>query len=80
VTAGSDGRYSFWDKDVRTKLKQSEQLPMPITKCHINQAGNIFAYAIGYDWSKGHEGNVATNTPKILLHPCEEEMKPKQKK
>lgn len=80
VTIGSDGRYSFWDKDARTKLKQSEAFPLPITKCHINQAGNIFAYAIGYDWSKGHEGSLPTNFTKIYLHACEEEMKPRLKK
>jgi mRNA export factor len=51
-TVGSDGKYSYWDKDARTKLKGSDALPMPITKCHIHQAGNIMAYAIGYDWSK----------------------------
>jgi len=26
ATVGSDGRFSFWDKDARTKLKTSEQL------------------------------------------------------
>lgn len=25
----------------------------PITKCAFNARGEIFAYAIGYDWSKG---------------------------
>ena len=72
--------YSFWDKDARTKLKQSESFPMPITKCHIHQAGNIFAFAIGYDWSKGYDGSVSTNVTKIYLHACDEEMKPKAKK
>jgi mRNA export factor len=42
----------FWDKDARTKLKNSEQMQKQITKCHIHQSGNIFAYATGYDWSK----------------------------
>lgn len=51
-TVGSDGRFSFWDKDARTKLKTSEQLDLPITSCCFNAQGNIFAYASGYDWSK----------------------------
>ncbi|KAE9549554.1 hypothetical protein FO519_007234 [Halicephalobus sp. NKZ332] len=51
VTAGSDGRYTFWDKDARTKLKTSEKHQMPITKTAIHGAGEIFAYALGYDWS-----------------------------
>ncbi|CAB4064718.1 RAE1 [Lepeophtheirus salmonis] len=33
ATVGSDGRYSFWDKDARTKLKTSEPMDQPITKC-----------------------------------------------
>merc|ERR1712115_716681 len=33
ATVGSDGRYSFWDKDARTKLKTSEPMAQPITCC-----------------------------------------------
>lgn len=52
ATVGSDGRFSFWDKDARTKLKTSEQLDQPITACCFNNNGNIFAYSSSYDWSK----------------------------
>uniref|UniRef100_A0A8B9LHJ2 Rae1 protein homolog n=1 Tax=Astyanax mexicanus TaxID=7994 RepID=A0A8B9LHJ2_ASTMX len=52
ATVGSDGRFSFWDKDARTKLKTSEQLDQPITACCFNHNGNIFAYSSSYDWSK----------------------------
>lgn len=52
VTVGSDGTFSFWDKDARTKLKSSETIDQSITKCAFNYSGHIFAYAVGYDWSK----------------------------
>lgn len=52
VTVGSDGTFSFWDKDARTKLKSSELLDQSITKCAFSAGGHIFAYAVGYDWSK----------------------------
>jgi mRNA export factor len=52
ATVGGDGRFMFWDKDARTKLKNSEQMQKQITKSDIHQSGNIFAYATGYDWSK----------------------------
>lgn len=52
ATVGSDGSFSFWDKDARTKLKSSEMMEQSITKCAFNANGQIFAYAIGYDWSK----------------------------
>ena len=39
VTAGGDGRYSFWDKDARTKLKTSDlmQQQVRISIKSINQ-------------------------------------------
>lgn len=80
VTCGSDGKYSFWDKDARTRLKISDQFDQSLTRCSINSTGEIFAYALGYDWTKGHEySNPATNKSKIMFHPCYEDLKPKKK-
>lgn len=79
ATIGSDGKYSFWDKDARTRLKISDQFDAPMTRCSINSTGEIFAYATGYDWSKGHEYSNPNVKNKILLHHCSEEMKPKKK-
>lgn len=52
ATVGSDGTFSFWDKDARTKLKPSEPMDQSITCCAFNHNGQIFAYAVGYDWAK----------------------------
>lgn len=80
ATVGSDGRFSFWDKDARTKLKTSEPMEQPITCCCFNAGGEIFAYAISYDWSKGHEYYNPQKKNYIFLHPCFEELKPRNKK
>ena len=57
----------------------SEAMEQSITCCTINAGGDMFAYAVGYDWSKGHEFyNGGKNH--IFLHPCFEELKPRQKK
>jgi mRNA export factor len=81
ATVGSDGRFSFWDKDARTKLKTSEQLDQPISSCCFNATGNVFAYSSSYDWSKGHEGFDAQKMkPHIFLRSCFEELKQSQKK
>ena len=80
ATAGSDGRVSFWDKDSRTKLKTSDAMPHPVTCLSLHGSGQILAYAIGYDWSKGHEGNNPSQGGKIFLHPCDQDLKPKPKK
>ncbi|KAK0425450.1 hypothetical protein QR680_009209 [Steinernema hermaphroditum] len=81
ATCGSDGRFSYWDKDQRIKLKTFDALPNAITKCCIHDSGMMFAYAVGYDWSKGHEyHNTNSAGSKVFLHACNEEMKPRAKK
>lgn len=52
ATVGSDCKFSFWDKDARTKLKTSEGFDQPLTSCCFNPQGNVFCYATSYDWSK----------------------------
>lgn len=80
ATAGSDGKYSFWDKDARTKLKTSDACTQPITACCFNAEGSIFAYSIGYDWTKGHEYYNTNVKPAIYLRSCADELKPRTKK
>lgn len=79
ATVGSDGKYSFWDKDARTKLKTSDPCEQAITKCAFNKDGNIFAYAVSYDWSKGHEFYNAQKKNYIFLRSCFEDLRPRQK-
>jgi len=73
ATGGSDGMYHFWDKDSRQRLKQFNKCSLPISAGVFNSNGSIFAYALGYDWSKGAEHfNPAQQKTHILLHPTPE--------
>ncbi|KAF9266506.1 Poly(A)+ RNA export protein [Marasmius fiardii PR-910] len=72
-TCGSDGTIHFWDKDARTRLKTFEPAPGPIACSTFNRTGNIFAYAISYDWSKGHSGMTPGHPNKLMLHACKDE-------
>ncbi|EJD06999.1 WD40 repeat-like protein [Fomitiporia mediterranea MF3/22] len=72
-TAGSDGTVNFWDKDARTRLKTFEPVPGPISSTAFNRTGNIFAYAVSYDWSKGYTGMTPGHPNKIMLHACKED-------
>ncbi|KAI5119654.1 hypothetical protein M0805_007745 [Coniferiporia weirii] len=72
-TAGSDGVVSFWDGAARTRLKTFESAPGPITSTAFNRTGSIFAYAVSYDWSKGHSGMTPNHPNKIMLHACKED-------
>jgi len=68
ATCGSDGQYVFWDKDSKHRLKPFERMASPITAAQFNKDGNIFAYAIGYDWSKGFESHDKSKPNSIYLH------------
>ncbi|KAL1864874.1 RNA export factor gle2 [Diaporthe australafricana] len=77
-TAGSDGTFHFWDKDAKHRLKGYPNVGGSITATNFNKNGNIFAYAMSYDWSKGYQGNTQTQPIKIMLHPVQpDECKPR---
>jgi len=77
ATVGSDGKWAFWDKDARTKLKTGEAMEQAITCCSFNATGMIFAYAVSYDWSKGHEYFQPQKKNHIFLRHCYEDLKPR---
>ena len=78
-TAGSDGTFHFWDKDAKHRLKGYPQVGGSITSTQFNKNGQIFAYAVSYDWSKGYQGNNPQYPNKVMLHPvAQEEVKPRQ--
>jgi mRNA export factor len=79
ATAGGDGAFVFWDKENRQRLKQFNSCNYPVTVGKFNAQGDMYAYAVSYDWSKGHEGNHSS-LPKAIMVPKvqEAEVKPKQ--
>ncbi|KAJ5466882.1 hypothetical protein N7475_004634 [Penicillium sp. IBT 31633x] len=77
-TAGSDGTFHFWDKDAKHRLKGYPAVGGPIPTTAFNRTGNIFAYAVSYDWSKGYAANTPQTTNKVMLHPIgPDETKPR---
>lgn len=52
-------------------------MEQPITRCAFNHNGQIFAYAVSYDWSKGHEFYNTQKKNYIFLRPCYDELKPR---
>lgn len=53
-TAGSDGSFHFWDKDAKHRLKglAPPGVGGSISCTAVSGSGQIFAYAVSYDWSK----------------------------
>ncbi|KAJ7677322.1 WD40-repeat-containing domain protein [Mycena rosella] len=72
-TCGADGSIHFWDKDARNRLKTFDAAPGPISTTAFNRNGSIFAYAVSYDWSKGHSGMTPAHPNKLMLHACKDE-------
>lgn len=68
-TAGSDGTFHFWDKDAKHRLKGYPEVGGTISSTDFNRTGNIFAYTVSYDWSKGYAHNTPQLANKIMLHP-----------
>ncbi|KDD73795.1 hypothetical protein H632_c1831p1 [Helicosporidium sp. ATCC 50920] len=73
VTTGSDGGFSFWDKDTKQRLKAMQKTGAPIPCGAYNRDGSLYAYAVSYDWSKGHaDHNPASARHHILIHATQE--------
>jgi mRNA export factor len=79
ATCGSDGRFVFWDKDARNRLKEftktiqplknpTTNTSLPITSCGFNAEGTLYAYAHSYDWHQGHVGKTPPGTDRIMIH------------
>jgi len=79
ATCGSDGSWFFWDKDAKQRLKQYERNEQSITASGFNNTGNIFAYAVSYDWSRGAEFYDVKKGSQIFLHPTNDsEVQPRK--
>jgi len=79
ATAGSDGAYTFWDKDSKQRLKLFKPAWNSITSCCFNNNGSIFAYALSYDWSRGIAGDPKRPN-QIFLHAVgKDEIQPRPK-
>jgi len=69
-TCGSDGFVLWWDKDKKIKIKDFEQGNAPVTCCTFNSNGTLFAYSVGYDWTKGTQfalDNLTLMSPHIYI-------------
>ena len=45
----------------------------PVSATCFNRLGTMQAYALSYDWHKGHIGMTSNTVNKLMLHPCKDE-------
>jgi mRNA export factor len=76
MTAGGDGVVSFWDREKRHRVREmkvsssyGQGAQVPVTDARWSSDGKCFAYAMGYDWSKGGEHyDPAKMAPQLWVH------------
>ena len=62
---------NFWDKDSKQRLKNFPRCNGSISAAKFSPSGNLFAYSVSYDWSKGREYYQPQAANDIFLHPVE---------
>eukprot|EP00434_Breviolum_minutum_P036626 symbB.v1.2.032458.t1/scaffold3893.1/size48745/3 len=78
ATCGGDGTFVCWDKENRQRLKAFNSCHYPITAGKFNAGGDMYAYAVSYDWSRGHEQNHPSLPKGVLVHKVQaSEVQPK---
>lgn len=66
---GNDGVGYFWDCKSKNKVCQFSYGGIPASKGRVSPDGQVFVYALGYDWSQGVWGCPSVNyRPKICAH------------
>ncbi|GAA95553.1 uncharacterized protein L969DRAFT_101656 [Mixia osmundae IAM 14324] len=73
ATSGGDATIVWWDYISKARLKAFDPQPAPVLATAYSSTGRWFSWACGYDWHKGHEGNMPTAPNKIFLHPIKDE-------
>ena len=72
-TNNKPSRFNFWDKDAKIRIKASSSIGDAIPSTSYNRDGRIFAYAVSYDWSRGHEHSKQGQKHRILLYSVKDE-------
>mmetsp|Transcript_22637 Transcript_22637/g.20562 ORF Transcript_22637/g.20562 Transcript_22637/m.20562 type:complete len:359 (+) Transcript_22637:14-1090(+) len=82
LTAGSDGTFCFWNKDIKQRLGnyESYKFKSPITCAKFAPYGDMMFYSLSYDWSKGVSSNNNSYPNTIMMHPIlDQEMVQRQR-
>ncbi|CAK8991299.1 Poly(A)+ RNA export protein [Durusdinium trenchii] len=73
ASVGGDGSFIFWETTQRKLLRKFDASSMSLTAGKFNSTGSLFAYAVSYDWSKGHEAYHENLPRQVVVHSCKED-------
>jgi mRNA export factor len=71
ATVGSNGKYHFWNIEQKNReFKFNKRISCSLTRGSFNQNGDIFAFSVSYDLTRGTEEQLYKNKNhhRILLH------------
>lgn len=75
VTAGGDSSVDFWNRITHTRVNHYEVASSSevargaaITATGFSSSGALFAYAVGYDWSRGWSANTTDVVRRLMVH------------
>ena len=61
-TAGADGKLVFWDQQAKNKIRQFNFSSVSVTRAKLSPDGSLMAYALGYDYTRGIEGDMSCHS------------------
>lgn len=74
VTVGSDGQWFTWNKDTKSRYKQSQKSQMPITSACFSEDAILLVHAHGEDWSLGGaSAQKRQNNVRLYFRRCEKD-------
>ena len=73
VVCTASGLTPFVDHSLRNPT-MAKNVSLPVCAlAYNNPGGNVLAYAVSYDWARGHRGNTPGHVNKIMLHAVSDE-------
>lgn len=74
-TGSAEGQIAFWDIDMRVNRGWMDRISCPIVDLRFDPSGCYLAYAVGYDWHKGHSAYQKGNSiSKVFVHPYTDDL------
>lgn len=66
VTGGSDGNFTIWDKENRSRVKTFNNVESPVVDVKFHSETNLLAYATSYDWYKGLDQDMVLKSQRQI--------------
>jgi len=70
ATCGSDGHVVYWNKDTKSRVQTFQKCSNTIPCGKFDSTGQLYGYALSYDWSKGEQSYNPQKGHVLCLKEC----------